>query len=53
EEIGEQVHLSRVTAWRYLEHLVRSGRAQLDHQYGQAGRPAKLYRAQRRPPSTP
>ncbi|WP_240500874.1 response regulator [Deinococcus sp. LM3] len=53
EEIGEQVHLSRVTAWRYLEHLVRSGRAQLDHQYGQAGRPAKLYRAQRRPPSPP
>ncbi|ACO46494.1 response regulator [Deinococcus deserti] len=44
EEIGDRVGLSRVTAWRYLEHLVRAGQAQLDHQYGQAGRPAKLYR---------
>ncbi len=44
EEIGERVGLSRVTAWRYLEHLVRTQNAQLDHQYGQAGRPAKLYR---------
>lgn len=44
EDIGELVGLSRVTAWRYLEHLVKTGRAELDHQYGQAGRPAKLYR---------
>jgi len=44
EEIGDRMALSRVTAWRYLEHLVRVGRAQLDHQYGLAGRPAKLYR---------
>lgn len=44
EEVGERVGLSRVTAWRYLEHLVRTGRAALDHQYGLAGRPAKLYR---------
>ncbi|WP_034383372.1 response regulator [Deinococcus sp. YIM 77859] len=45
EEVGDRAHLSRVTAWRYLEHLVRTGRATLDHQYGLAGRPAKLYRA--------
>ncbi len=45
EEIGEAVGLSRVTAWRYLEHLARAGQAELDHQYGLAGRPAKLYRA--------
>ncbi|WP_135228101.1 response regulator [Deinococcus fonticola] len=45
EEVGERVGLSRVTAWRYLEHLVRTGLAVLEHQYGQAGRPAKLYRA--------
>ncbi|BDP41264.1 transcriptional regulatory protein [Deinococcus aetherius] len=45
EEVGDRTHLSRVTAWRYLEHLVRVGRASLDHQYGLAGRPAKLYRA--------
>lgn len=43
EDIGDRVGLSRVTAWRYLEHLVRQGRARLDHLYGQAGRPAKLY----------
>ncbi|THF88702.1 response regulator [Deinococcus sp. KSM4-11] len=43
EEIGERLGLSRVTAWRYLEHLVRSGRASLEHQYGHSGRPAKLY----------
>lgn len=43
EEVGDRAHLSRVTAWRYLEHLVRVGRASLDHQYGLAGRPAKLY----------
>ncbi|GAA0500349.1 response regulator [Deinococcus depolymerans] len=52
EDIGEQLNLSRVTAWRYLEHLVRSGAARLDHQYGQAGRPAKLYRASG-PPDPP
>lgn len=45
EEVGERVGLSRVTAWRYLEHLVKSRRAELDHQYGQAGRPAKVYRS--------
>lgn len=44
EEVGDRAGLSRVTAWRYLEHLVRAGRATLDHQYGLAGRPAKLYR---------
>ncbi|MFC3861558.1 response regulator [Deinococcus antarcticus] len=44
EEVGERVGLSRVTAWRYLEHLVKTRRAELDHQYGQAGRPAKVYR---------
>ncbi|MVN85982.1 response regulator [Deinococcus sp. HMF7620] len=44
EEVGELVGLSRVTAWRYLEHLVRSGQAVLEHQYGHAGRPVKLYR---------
>lgn len=45
EDLGERVGLSRVTAWRYLEHLVRVGGASLDHVYGQSGRPAKLYRS--------
>ncbi|EYB68343.1 fused response regulator receiver/hypothetical protein [Deinococcus phoenicis] len=50
EEVGDRAHLSRVTAWRYLEHLVRVGRATLDHQYGLAGRPAKLYLARTEAP---
>ena len=45
EDLGTRVGLSRVTAWRYLEFLVRSGQAELAHLYGAAGRPAKLYRA--------
>ena len=45
EEVGVRAGLSRVTAWRYLEYLVRSGQAELAHLYGAAGRPAKLYRA--------
>ncbi|MBB5233126.1 response regulator [Deinococcus budaensis] len=51
EEVGDRAQLSRVTAWRYLEHLVRTGRASLDHQYGQGGRPAKLYRARESAPA--
>ena len=51
EEVGERVGLSRVTAWRYLEHLVKTGQAALEHQYGLAGRPTKLYRAA--PPDRP
>ena len=45
EDVGARVGLSRVTAWRYLEFLVKSGQAELAHLYGAAGRPAKLYRA--------
>ena len=45
EDVGVRAGLSRVTAWRYLEYLVRSGQAELAHLYGAAGRPAKLYRA--------
>ncbi|WP_241191125.1 response regulator [Deinococcus psychrotolerans] len=45
EDVGTRVGLSRVTAWRYLEFLVKSGQAELAHLYGAAGRPAKLYRA--------
>ncbi len=44
EEVGSQIGVSRVTAWRYLEYLLESGQAQLDFSYGAPGRPAKLYR---------
>lgn len=47
EDVGGRVGLSRVTAWRYLEYLVQTGKAELDFTYGNPGRPAKLYRAAR------
>ncbi|MFC4454993.1 response regulator [Deinococcus sonorensis] len=47
EEVGAQVGISRVTAWRYLEYLVQAGQAVLDFTYGQPGRPTKLYRSAR------
>lgn len=36
--------LSRITARRYLEHLVDTGRAARNPQYGQVGRPELVYR---------
>ncbi|KNE80593.1 MULTISPECIES: response regulator [Streptomyces] len=41
---GEAVGISRITARRYLEHLVDSGRAERRPQYGQVGRPELYYR---------
>jgi response regulator of citrate/malate metabolism len=38
------VGISRITARRYLEHLVESGRAARAPQYGQVGRPELRYR---------
>lgn len=35
--------LSRVAARRYLEHLTRTGDADLRPRYGQAGRPEHRY----------
>lgn len=43
-ECGEAVGMSRVSARRYLEHHVRSGRAVVRLQYGKAGRPERRYR---------
>ncbi|MGP3925628.1 response regulator [Streptomyces sp. 8N616] len=41
---GETVGISRITARRYLEHLVGAGRAERSPQYGQIGRPELCYR---------
>ncbi|MFF8830004.1 response regulator [Streptomyces sp. NPDC015131] len=41
---GEAVGISRITARRYLEHLVDTGRAERSPQYGQVGRPELHYR---------
>ncbi|MGW0547767.1 response regulator [Streptomyces altiplanensis] len=38
------VGISRITARRYLEHLVATGRAERSPQYGQVGRPELYYR---------
>lgn len=41
-EVAERTGVSRVTARRYLDHLVQTGRAELRLQYG-AGRPQHRY----------
>jgi response regulator of citrate/malate metabolism len=43
-EVGERVGIARVSARRYLEHLTRSGRAEVTLHYGGAGRPGHRYR---------
>ncbi|MEU3449451.1 response regulator [Streptomyces thermolilacinus] len=43
-EAGAAVGISRITARRYLEHLVTAGRAERSPQYGQVGRPELQYR---------
>jgi response regulator of citrate/malate metabolism len=43
-EVAEGVGLSRVSARRYLEHFVATGRADVRLRYGSTGRPERLYR---------
>ncbi|MFI9625570.1 response regulator [Streptomyces sp. NPDC052042] len=45
---GAELGISRITARRYLEHLVTTGRAVRSPQYGQVGRPELRYRWVRR-----
>ncbi len=42
--VAESVGISRITARRYLEHLVDAGRAGRSPLYGQVGRPELVYR---------
>jgi response regulator of citrate/malate metabolism len=42
--VAEAVGISRITARRYLEHLVDAGRAARSPQYGTVGRPELQYR---------
>jgi two-component system CitB family response regulator len=44
-EIAESLGMSRVSARRYLEHLVASGAAVVSPRYGSAGRPEHRYRS--------
>lgn len=43
-EIGDRAGLARVSARRYLEHVVTLGWAEVSLRYGAAGRPERLYR---------
>ncbi|RLP83106.1 response regulator [Mycetocola lacteus] len=43
-EVAAACGLSRITARRYLDHLVRTGVLRSEHRYGQRGRPEILYR---------
>ena len=45
QEVGAALGMSRVTARRYLEHLVDSGLAAREPRYGGTGRPQLEYRA--------
>ncbi|GGI48774.1 two-component system CitB family response regulator [Agromyces flavus] len=47
-EIAEALGMSRVSARRYLEHLVATGAAEVAPRYGSAGRPEHRYRMPRR-----
>lgn len=42
-ETGEVVGIARVSARRYLEHLVAVGRAEVRLRYGEVGRPERRY----------
>lgn len=43
-EVADRAGLARVSARRYLEHLVTLGWAEVSLRYGAAGRPERLYR---------
>ena len=43
-DCAEAAGLARVSARRYLEHLVQIGRAEVSLRYGQTGRPQRRYR---------
>ena len=49
QEVGAALGMSRVTARRYLEHLVDSGLAVREPRYGGTGRPQLEYRARYAP----
>lgn len=43
QEVGDRVGVSRVSARRYLEHLVTEGRVRVAPRYGGTGRPENRY----------
>lgn len=46
-EVAEALGMARVTARRYLDFLVKSGKAKIELQYGGGGRPVNRYRVER------
>jgi two-component system CitB family response regulator len=48
-EVAELANLSRVTARRYVDHLVQLGRVEVVMRYGSPGRPEHLYHQVARP----
>lgn len=43
EQIAQFAGISRITARRYLEHLVAAGLVRFEAEYGSVGRPTKRY----------
>lgn len=48
-EIGDALGIARVTARRYLDHLVKVGQVKLEMQYGGVGRPLNKYQLAKQP----
>ncbi|GEM46244.1 response regulator [Deinococcus cellulosilyticus] len=43
DEVARFIGTSRITAWRYLEHLLEQGFLEVHPEYGNVGRPTKRY----------
>lgn len=52
-EVGNRVGVARVTARRYLEHLVLLGLVEMSRETNGPGRPRNRYRCRSRPPAKP
>ncbi|WP_032123229.1 response regulator [Clostridium amazonitimonense] len=44
EELSENIGMARVTVRRYLEHMLKEGKLELELEYGKIGRPCHKYK---------
>ncbi|MGI6224953.1 MAG: response regulator [Peptococcales bacterium] len=43
EQVSQELAMSKITVWRYLEYLVELGKVEVELVYGTVGRPSKRY----------
>lgn len=48
QQIADDLNLSKITAWRYLEYLADKGKVEVSLEYGAIGRPTKHYKIVRK-----